>query len=364
MGRIVIGKSLGIDRCQIGMKTGEDTRNRHGSIIVPQGTILTEEIINRLIKYKVERVTIVDKELDNNLDFNNSQSVIIEDKIKESDGNVGNRKYMPSIDVQSNYLYKSNVRAINGIFDEVQKGKSLEYLKIKEIALVIFNEVMDGNKLLVCLELLKKKGINTYSHSVNTAVLSGMLGKWMELNKIRVFNLIMGGLLHDIGLSDIMKEDEKLLKQHPLLAYELVLKIKEIDISVKNMILTHHENCDGSGYPFGLGIDKLPLESKILSVVDRFDEIYSNSDINDNNILLALEKLYEDQLTKLDFKALHVFIKNMLWNHLGRHVKLKDGRVGEIVFINGLNKFKSMIKIDSEVIDLSTNREIEIMDVL
>ena len=97
-------------------------------------------------------------------------------------------------------------------------------------------------------------------------------------------NIWLGGLLHDIGkiglsakllnnthnqLSDDMLAE---VQQHPLIG-EAVLKGFDIAPAVIDFVRYHHEQMDGSGYPFGLQNDQIPLGARIIRVADCFDAI-------------------------------------------------------------------------------------------
>ncbi len=120
-----------------------------------------------------------------------------------------------------------------------------------------------------------------------TAKHSHMVGRYAELMAIElgleqahVERVRLAGVLHDvgkIGVSDAvlskpgpLSADEWVeVKTHPEIAARL-LSGREFD-DVRGWILAHHERPDGSGYPFGLGRDQIPLEASILAVADAFE---------------------------------------------------------------------------------------------
>ena len=98
--------------------------------------------------------------------------------------------------------------------------------------------------------------------------------------------LEIGSLLHDIGkigVSDVillkpgpLTEDEWTeMKKHPILGAKLLESISNLR-QVLPYILYHHERYDGKGYPFGLAGTEIPVEGRMLAVLDTLDAMTSN----------------------------------------------------------------------------------------
>ena len=99
-------------------------------------------------------------------------------------------------------------------------------------------------------------------------------------------NLGMGAWLHDIGklaIPDaillkpgVLDESERqAMQQHVRIGYELVRRIPFLTEAAE-IILAHHERCDGSGYPQGLKADDIPIGARIFAVADSFDAMTSD----------------------------------------------------------------------------------------
>lgn len=91
--------------------------------------------------------------------------------------------------------------------------------------------------------------------------------------------------LHDVGKvaipeqilnkpTHLTKEEYRIMQQHTVLGHKLIQPLG-LDLMIGNTVLYHHENYDGSGYPFGISGEAIPLEARIIRVVDFYDALVS-----------------------------------------------------------------------------------------
>jgi HD-GYP domain-containing protein (c-di-GMP phosphodiesterase class II) len=121
----------------------------------------------------------------------------------------------------------------------------------------------------------------------------------------------MGGMLHDlgkIGVPDailnkpgpLTKEEFAIMKTHPLLGAKIVENIPFLKPSLP-YILYHHERYDGNGYPHGLAGEDIPIEGRLLAVVDTIDAITSDRPYRKGRgIDIAVQQLREHSGTQFD----------------------------------------------------------------
>jgi HD-GYP domain-containing protein (c-di-GMP phosphodiesterase class II) len=111
------------------------------------------------------------------------------------------------------------------------------------------------------------------------------VGKKLGLNSNQLKKLGWGSLLHDIGKLEIADQilkkpgaltelEYKRIKKHPLQGVKILTQ-NNIISNLKPAILEHHENFDGSGYPFGLAGTEISLFARIIRVADSFDSMTS-----------------------------------------------------------------------------------------
>jgi len=120
----------------------------------------------------------------------------------------------------------------------------------------------------------------TLSHCERVGSLANELGKRFGLDEERLTNLRLSGLLHDLGKigirDDLLFSRERLtpaqveeIKTHVQTAVRLIRSIYGAE-EIAQIVASHHEALDGSGYPLGACGEAISLEGRILSVVDVF----------------------------------------------------------------------------------------------
>jgi len=147
-----------------------------------------------------------------------------------------------------------------------------------------------------------QQGVETHIERIKMVV--GLLAKQLKLSRKRTEMLVRLAEFHDIGAVGIpvevlakpeaLSESEwKLVKQHPDNGFRIANMVPELNL-LAEAILSHHEWWDGSGYPQELKGNKIPLESRILSIADAFSAMTCprsyRAAITDEMALAELEK--------------------------------------------------------------------------
>lgn len=126
----------------------------------------------------------------------------------------------------------------------------------------------------------------TCGHSDRVARIAVRLAREMQCSSQMLHTIYMAGLLHDIGKIGIddqvlrkpgalTKEEFEHIKQHPELGYRILADLRQM-ADVLPIVLHHHEQWDGRGYPAGLRGDQTPLLARITAVADAFDAMTSD----------------------------------------------------------------------------------------
>jgi response regulator RpfG family c-di-GMP phosphodiesterase len=126
----------------------------------------------------------------------------------------------------------------------------------------------------------------TAGHSRRVFLYSTKIAQAMGGLESQLKNIAMGAWLHDIGKLAIpdaillkpgalTDAERTIMQRHARIGYDLVKRIPFLS-GAAEIILTHHERCDGSGYPRGLKMDEIPIGARIFAVSDSVDAMTSD----------------------------------------------------------------------------------------
>lgn len=142
------------------------------------------------------------------------------------------------------------------------------------------------DSIRVFVEILELYNPSFGKHSKRTALFSRMIAINAGLKEKEIESVEIAAMLHDIGMIGIPKEildaepdsleGEKryMYEQHPVMGQAAIKQIKKLD-AIGEIIRSHHEKFDGSGYPDGLKAEQIPIEARIVAVADYYDEIHA-----------------------------------------------------------------------------------------
>jgi putative nucleotidyltransferase with HDIG domain len=126
----------------------------------------------------------------------------------------------------------------------------------------------------------------TRGHSERVAELSLAVAQHLGLDEPKCHLLYNAALLHDIGKIGVRdavllaprkltEREMAVIRQHPTFGNVILGPLKFLG-AVSDLVKHHHERWDGNGYPDGLAGEAVPLESRIIAVVDAFDAMTSS----------------------------------------------------------------------------------------
>ncbi len=334
---------------------------KHNQIILQENTILTTSIIKHLISWNVPTVLIKEGKLSDDAD-----SSEITDKSALYEETSHFKKQQNKI-----------VKLSNELFDYMRKKETVPYLDFHRLATVDLYELSQDKNILANLYQIKSHTDYTSGHAVDTGIIAGVMGSWLKFSPDKVQTLILCGLMHDIGKSQIPKailekpghltvEEQKIIKLHPEYGYYMAKNIPKILPEVKLAILHHHERENGGGYPKKkMSYDIHPF-AKIVAIADMYDAMTTER-IYQKSVCLftALEALIDALYVQLDKTFCIALIQNICQALIGAVVLLSDGTQAEVLRLPYFMSSKPVVCTkNGKIVDLHNHSHISIVEVL
>jgi HD-GYP domain-containing protein (c-di-GMP phosphodiesterase class II) len=186
-------------------------------------------------------------------------------------------------------VYVQSARVARDLLTGARLGKAVNFRRVKRTVQSIVDQVLNNESALLGMTTLREFDEYTFTHSVNVCILSVVFGQRLGLDKARLYELGLCGLLHDIGKmrisSEVINKQGRLtpeeweqMRLHPregLLALFAIHGFQDVPYRAMLAAYEHHMKTDFSGYPAVHRERHLGAYSRIISVVDCFDAVTS-----------------------------------------------------------------------------------------
>jgi diguanylate cyclase (GGDEF)-like protein len=167
----------------------------------------------------------------------------------------------------------------------IAKSSDVDYLKEKLDKLTKRANQGLIETTLAFAKTVEAKDHYTADHTEKTVYYATGIAQDLHMSKENIELIKQAAILHDLGKigikeeildkkSALTKDEFEEIKKHPQIAVDIIRSIK-IMYPLIPMILYHHERWDGQGYPFGLEKEKIPLEARIIAIIDVYQALIS-----------------------------------------------------------------------------------------
>ncbi len=225
----------------------------------------------------------------NDVDFVFVQLKDVEEVHSNIEGNLNNLFENQELSRSSKNLIFCHI-VISCIRDVFKNpGLAVLFHKCRSMIKQLELEIKDRFELMSLFSKLENYDTYLIKHTAKVALLSMFLfQKIYGDNHQELIDIAVGAMLHDIGMlnvsskiiekNDALSEDEYLrVKRHPRQGYDKLLAMGISDAVPLEIMLSHHERYDGSGYPRGLHGEKISRESMIVAISDIFCALITES---------------------------------------------------------------------------------------
>ncbi len=247
-------------------------------------------------------------------------------------------------------IYLRTVGIVSEVMESVKLRQSVSLRKSKRLVQNLVDTLLQDETTLLGLTTIRSHDEYTYSHCVNVGILSMAVGQRLGYDRVRLCELGLSAIFHDIGKSDIpleilnkpteFTEDEwKIMRRHPILGVKHLVKLKGLDDMTMKIIIggfEHHLNYDLSGYPKLTTKRHLTLFGRIISLVDCYDALTSSRVYN--RIPFPPDKALKFMISKsgkaFDPLLIKIFVNCLGVYPLGSLVVLGSGEMGVVIQTN------------------------------
>lgn len=261
------------------------------------------------------------------------------------------------------YYFKAYVALLpklNTLFERLRQEKSLDFNGAKAFTQDLMALVIDNPALVMdcCWEKIDPSTYDAYSReSMNVAIFCLAMGWHLGLSTVEVFNLGLGALIHDIGITQVpdaiinkpgalTPEERAIIEQHTLYGVKLLGSLKSVPIEIKKIVLHHHERFDGQGYPAKLKGEAIDWAARLVGMVSVFEAL-----TRDRAYCLglspeqAMQFLHVSGDTMFDQQLVEQFTRVLGIYPEGAVVELSSGHLAFVTEVDNEHGFMPKLKI-------------------
>ncbi|HET8818713.1 MAG TPA: HD-GYP domain-containing protein [Xanthomonadaceae bacterium] len=259
---------------------------------------------------------------------------------------------------------------------DVQAGRNLVADNVSMAANAVVDSVLRNADTLFWVNALQRHGSYAYGHAINCCALAAAFGRHLGLPAESLVDLAAGGLLLDIGKTRL---PETLLRHTGPLGEGDMAQVREhvahgVDIlahsragwgpAVVDMLRTHHERWDGSGYPDGLAGHAIPLFGRMAAIIDSFDAMTSERPhVPAQARHEALQELYRNRDRLYHGELVEQFTGCLGVYPTGSLVELNTGEVAVVMTQNPTRRLRPLVMLltNAAKVPLREFRQLDLM---
>jgi len=240
-------------------------------------------------------------------------------------------------------LHTGSLRQLLSVLEEVRRGATIRMPDVEVVVEGMVDSVLRNSTAMALLIRMQETDEYTHAHSLATAMWALVFGRHLGLDRESLKLLGLGGLLLDVGKTKLPKEllqkpgaltdiERRHVQSHVKFGLEIIRKADSVDSRVLDMVATHHERFDGSGYPKGLSGNQIPVFGRIGGIVDSYaamsvDRPYAaamSSYDSMREFKSLADKSFQAELVEQFIQAIGIFPAGTL-------VELNSGEVGVVL---------------------------------
>lgn len=246
---------------------------------------------------------------------------------------------------------------VDKIFEDVVSGRDLSVEHVEHAVRPLVASVLRSADAFFLVEGLRRHDSYSFSHAVSCSALAAAFGRHMGFDEETIFSLAAGGLLMDVGKTRLSQslldyqgslgpDDVDLIRSHVRHGLDIVTESGITNQDVLDIVSTHHERHDGSGYPAGLAGNVIPITGRMLGIIDSYDAMSSarpyRAAISRHQ---ALRQIYAARKTLFQAEMIEQFQVCLGVYPTGSLVELNTGEVAIVMAQNQIRRLRPRVAI-------------------
>ncbi|REE92812.1 HD-GYP domain-containing protein (c-di-GMP phosphodiesterase class II) [Paenibacillus taihuensis] len=333
-------RKVHINSVKPGEKLARPIHQENGNILLGVGVELSQRFIDRLAGLGIDML-FIDDPLTEGLE----PTTAIRDATQKS---------------ASDTIYKT----MTSLMDQpVIKGRAIAPdlgRNFRKVFGDIMQDLVRREDIMVSLTNIHVADSYLFQHSLNVAILAGIMGLAKGYNRNQLEELGMGALLFDIGMTQVPKEivmksgaltdkERLLMEKHTEDGFNLIRVNHDISLLSAHCALQHHERYDGSGYPRKLKGDGIHEYAQIVAIADVYDALTSPRPHRKRHTPSeAIEFLFAAGNTYFNIDLIKLFCKHISIYPVATTVMLSTGQIAVVVRNDQLAVSRPVVRVIRE----------------
>jgi HD-GYP domain-containing protein (c-di-GMP phosphodiesterase class II) len=280
---------------------------------------------------------------------------------------------------QAQKALKNASEMVERIYTDIASGGELSAEHVEQAVRPLVASVLRSADAFLYVESLRRHDSYSYSHAISCSALAAAFGRHMGFAHETIISLAAGGLLMDVGKTQLPEallhykgslsaSEVELVRSHVEHGLEIMARSSITDEDVIAIVRTHHERHDGSGYPTGKKGTAIPIAGRMLGIIDAYDAMASGRPYRPPiSRHQALQHIYAARDTLFQAEMIEQFVVCLGVYPTGSLVELTSGEVAVVMAQNQVRRLRPLVLLlstptkqpltDFHVLDLMTQRD-------
>ena len=248
-------------------------------------------------------------------------------------------------------------KTLNSVHEAITKLKNASINEVGAQLVELARGVERNPDAMIWLARLRSTDQYSFDHAVDVSVHLMVFGRHLGLPTAGIEQIGLAGLMQDVGkihipaeilnkTSPLSDEEYTLIQSHVASSIEMLLGHRDFPTSVLEIVASHHERADGSGYPRRLKGERICFHGELAGLVDSYcamtrERAYGPAISSQK----ALESLIQMRGTKFREPVVDQFIQCIGLYPIGSLVELNTGEVAVVIQQNQVRRLKPRVII-------------------